>query len=94
MVNTLYSLLNIIHILIIFHLSCLGLVSCIWCVVWIITVRNSPEEMPNITEVEKKYIMHSLGENSDHEHKHKVSVYIISLFFNRYFTLSEATLRS
>ena len=50
-----------------------------------ITVRNTPEEMPNITEVEKKYIMHSLGEYSDHEHKHKVSIYIVSFFFFLFF---------
>jgi hypothetical protein len=79
------GIMYIMHTLIIFHLSCLGLVSCIWCAVWMITVRNTPEEMPNITEVEKKYIMHSLGEYSDHEHKHKVSIYIVSFFFFLFF---------
>ncbi|XP_076093168.1 sialin-like isoform X1 [Mytilus galloprovincialis] len=52
----------------------LGAVSFVWCIVWIVFVRDSPEEMPGITDIEKKYILHSLGDDEDpddqHHHKH------------------------
>lgn len=46
----------------------LGTMSCLWCVIWFFYVRDEPDEMPKITEAEKKYIVHSLG---DREKGHK-----------------------
>ena len=39
----------------------LGIVSGVWCAVWIIFVRDTPQEVKNISEEEKNYILESLG---------------------------------
>uniref|UniRef100_A0A1L8DEB8 Sialin n=1 Tax=Nyssomyia neivai TaxID=330878 RepID=A0A1L8DEB8_9DIPT len=39
-----------------------GAIGCIWYVAWLFVVRSCPEEDSFITEVEKKYIMTSLGD--------------------------------
>ncbi|XP_055995958.1 sialin-like [Ostrea edulis] len=41
----------------------LGSCSLVWTLLWGFFARNSPGEMPNITDVEKKYIEHSLGKD-------------------------------
>ncbi|XP_061188671.1 sialin-like [Saccostrea echinata] len=42
----------------------LGSCSLLWTLFWGFFVRDSPGEMPNITEIEKKYIEHSLGKQN------------------------------
>ncbi|XP_062616836.1 sialin-like [Saccostrea cucullata] len=46
----------------------LGSCSLVWSFLWGFLARDSPGEMPNITDVEKKYIEHSLG--NDHNSQH------------------------
>ena len=50
----------------------IGLLCGVWCVVWIIFVRDSPEQVKNISEVEKNYILNSLGNTEEVGHSHKV----------------------
>ncbi|XP_046549727.1 sialin-like isoform X2 [Haliotis rubra] len=39
-----------------------GSLSVIWCIVWLLVSRDSPSEMPGITEAEKNYIETSIGD--------------------------------
>ncbi|XP_046330589.2 sialin-like isoform X3 [Haliotis rufescens] len=39
-----------------------GGLAVIWCIVWLLVSRDSPSEMPGISEAEKKYIETSIGD--------------------------------
>lgn len=44
-----------------------GTIGCIWFVSWILIVKKSPQQDPFISEEEKKYIVHSLGNRKEGE---------------------------
>lgn len=47
-----------------------GALCLIWCTVWWIVIADSPEEQTMlISEEERNYIMESLGQNRNSEHK-------------------------
>lgn len=46
-----------------------GCIGCLWFLLWLAVVKESPDVDPHITEEEKKYIMESLGHTSDSKPK-------------------------
>lgn len=50
-----------------------GGLSLLWYILWLIFIFDTPEDHPRINPDEKKYIMESFGETTEHDH-HKVQL--------------------
>ncbi|XP_050665773.1 sialin [Leptidea sinapis] len=47
----------------------MGGLSCLWCVLWVFLVQDSPGQQPLISKEERDFIVTSLGGNNDKSHK-------------------------
>ncbi|XP_066994553.2 sialin isoform X2 [Anabrus simplex] len=47
----------------------MGLLSCIWCVLWVWLIKDFPQQQVYITQEERQYIVDSLGQTEDSHHK-------------------------
>lgn len=54
-----------------FFLTFLGLISFVWCAVWLLCISESPTDDKHITKEELKYIIDAIGPTDDKKGKLK-----------------------